>query len=52
MGSQMNESGWDRMADWAESEAPLIDDSAQTVTGAEAQEVGRRFLMTDRNRRS
>jgi hypothetical protein len=62
--SDMGESDWDRMADWAESDVPLADDSSQTVTGAEAEEIGRQFLrgrpnarsahhlVTDRNRRS
>lgn len=35
---------WDRMASWAESDAPLADDYTDVLTGAQAQAAGRRFL--------
>ncbi len=35
---------WDQMADWAESQAPLTDDSAPMLTGAQARQAGRQFL--------
>ena len=42
---QTDTAAWERMADWAESDAPLSDDSSPALTGERAREAGHRFLQ-------